>query len=380
VVQYFANWAIYGRAFYPHDMKLDDITHVHYAFFDIKSDCKVHSLDAYSDYQRVYPELGMSWQTPADQLGSIGAFRILRDRHPHLKLAFSLGGWTKSTYFSGCARTAGSRASLVQSAVALLRDIDFDGIDVDWEYPVCCGASGNEENPSDWSNYLLLLREMRAAMDVAFPTVHKELTIAMGMGPLVSGAAPRRELGEILDAVNLMTYDYNGGWANLIAHNAPLYSDPAYVAAGGATELHVDWGVQLWLQDVPAAKLVLGLPAYGRGWGGTAIQYGSATSTLSGTWEPGMFSFWDLQANYIDRNGWIRNWNSESKVPYLAKAGAGFISYDDPESVAIKAAYAKSLGLAGMMWWEASDDKDGVLLAAANTAFGQASLPSTVSP
>jgi len=62
-------------------MKFDEITHVHYAFFDVKTDCKVHSLDDYSDYQRVYPEIGMSWQTPADELGSIGAFRILRDRH-----------------------------------------------------------------------------------------------------------------------------------------------------------------------------------------------------------------------------------------------------------------------------------------------------------
>ena len=99
------------------------------------------------------------------------------------------------------------------------------------------------------------------------PDEHKELTIAMGMGPKVTGAAPKKELGEILDAVNLMTYDYNGGWAPLTGHNAPLYEDPAYLAAGGEKDFYVDWGVRKWLKYVPASKVVLGLPAYGRGWG-----------------------------------------------------------------------------------------------------------------
>lgn len=393
VVQYYANWAIYGRNFFPADMKFDSITHVHYAFFDVKSDCQVHSLDEWSDYQIVYPDLGMSWETPENQRGGIGAFRILRERHPHLKLAFSLGGWTKSTFFSGCAKTAASRATLIQSSVDLLRSTEFDGIDIDWEYPICCGESTNQVDPSDWQNYLVLLREMRTALDNAFPNAHKELTIAMGMGPTVTGVAPRRELGEILDAVNLMTYDYNGAWANLIAHNAPLFPDPAYEAAGGSPFFHVDWGVKQWLQDVPPSKLVLGLPAYGRAWGGDAtFEYGTSATALQGTWEPGMFSFWDLEASYINMNGWSRSWNDVSKVPYLVKPNEGFISYDDPESIAIKAKYAKSLGLAGIMWWEASDDRNGVLLAAANKAFNEAiplstppppsppSLPSSSSP
>jgi GH18 family chitinase len=48
--------------------------------------------------------------------------------------------------------------------------------------------------------------------------------------------------------------------------------------------------------------------------------------------------------------------------------------YDDEESVAIKASYARELGLAGMMWWEASEEQrpggEAVLLAAANAAWG----------
>ena len=122
----------------------------------------------------------------------------------------------------------------------------------------------NEVDAADWDNYLKLLREMRAAMDAAYPDEHKELTIAMGMGIGVTGEAPMSELADILDAINLMTYDYNGAWdTGLIGHNAPLYADDAYP---GPPSHFVDWGVNAWLQNVPASKLVLGLPAYGRAW------------------------------------------------------------------------------------------------------------------
>ena len=95
--------------------------------------------------------------------------------------------------------------ALPPSGLTWSQAIDFDGIDVDWEYPVCCGVATNEVDPDDWSNYLLLLAELRAAMDAAYPTSHKELTIAMGMPLGVTGEAPMAELGSILDAINLMT-------------------------------------------------------------------------------------------------------------------------------------------------------------------------------
>ena len=225
---------------------------------------------------------------------------------------------------------------------------------------------------ADWDNYLKLLREMRAAMDAAYPDEHKELTIAMGMGIGVTGEAPMSELADILDAINLMTYDYNGAWdTGLIGHNAPLYADDAYP---GPPSHFVDWGVNAWLQNVPASKLVLGLPAYGRAWanpshGQQLAEYGSSTDAGEGTWEKGVYSWWDIKENFIGVRQ--RGWNNKSKVPYLIGADE-FVSYDDEESIAIKASYAKAAGLAGMMWWEASDDPHGQLLAAANAAWNGA--------
>jgi hypothetical protein len=133
-VQYFAQWAIYGRNFKPWHMQLDKITHVHYAFFDVTAVCAVATLDSWADFEIVYPEVGMSWNDgPNVMHGNIGAFQRLRVTYPNVKLALSLGGWTKSTYFSSCAKDPTKRANLIASAVAMLRRTDFDGIDVDWE-------------------------------------------------------------------------------------------------------------------------------------------------------------------------------------------------------------------------------------------------------
>ncbi|EOD05101.1 hypothetical protein EMIHUDRAFT_453682 [Emiliania huxleyi CCMP1516] len=345
-----SDWGIYQYGnripFKPSDLHLDKITHVHYAFFDVTSGCAVASMDPYADFDVVYPEVGMTWSSP--HKGNVGALRILRDeQYPDLHLAFSLGGWTKSKFFSGCAADADKRAALVASAVDLLTEHDFDGIDVDWEYPVCCGESDNQVDGNDWANYVLLLRELRAAMDERSPSKHKELTIAMGMNPRVSGVAPRAELGEVLDAINLMSYDYNGAWLPF-----------------------------LWLEDVAPSKLVLGLPAYGRGWLGANQEYAQAPgengagSPVSGTYEEGLVSYYDIKANYDGNPAWTKGWNAASKVPfYYRSSPASFVSFDDEQSIAIKAAYAKEKGFAGMMWWEASDDKDADLLSAANSAL-----------
>jgi len=223
---------------------------------------------------------------------------------------------------------------------------------LDWEYPVCCGEAANTYDPADWSNFVVLLHEMRAALDAAFPATHKELSIAVGMSEAVTGAAPKSAIGDVVDAVNLMTYDYNGAWAMLTAHNAPLYSDPAYEAAGGSAQANIAWGVGQWLAHVNASKLVLGMPAYGRSWRGTTQQYGQGTGVGPGTWEAGGLSYWDIAANYLPSS--TRHWNAASRVPYLTRAAQGarpalFATYDDDESIAIKAEFARGLGLGGMV-------------------------------
>ncbi|KAH8920058.1 glycoside hydrolase family 18 protein [Atractiella rhizophila] len=60
---------------------------------------------------------------------------------------------------------------------------------------------------------------------------------------------------------------------------------------------------------------------------------------------------------YVGKNGYVRKWDSCSSTPFLVNSERGLVvTYDDPESLAIKAAYAYEVGIGGMNSWEMSGD------------------------
>ena len=50
------------------------------------------------------------------------------------------------------------------------------------------------------------------------------------------------------------------------------------------------------------------------------------------------------------KSGWIKVWDSESKVPY-AYSGNQWVGYDDIDSLKLKVDFAKSKNLGGVMFW-----------------------------
>lgn len=61
----------------------------------------------------------------------------------------SIGGWSSSDSFSDAALTRNRRQRFAHSAVEMMREYNFDGIDVDWEYPGGGGAAGNAVRDGD---------------------------------------------------------------------------------------------------------------------------------------------------------------------------------------------------------------------------------------
>src|SRR5690606_36273364 len=84
--------------------------------------------------------------------GNFAQLLELKRRHPHLKVLISLGGWGGSRWFSDAAATEDARRRLVTSTIdVFLRAYPglFDGIDVDWEFPVSGGMPENRYRPED---------------------------------------------------------------------------------------------------------------------------------------------------------------------------------------------------------------------------------------
>ena len=111
---------------------------------------------------------------------------------------------------------------------------------------------------------------------------------------------------------------------------------------------------------MPKDKLVLGVPFYGRGWGGVknvnnGLYQPHAPQPPPGTWEAGNWDYKDLAEKYVPKMR--RFWHAEARCPWLYDDRTGLmISYDDPESMQIKAEYVRDHGLGGVMFWELSGD------------------------
>ena len=143
VVGYYPNWSYWrsGQRKYSLDMIPSGVTHVNYAFMDVKNGECAHY----------------------DVLADNAQFKLQRD--PKVKYLVSLGGWTLSGGFSAAASTPESRKHLVSSCIrTIITDNNFDGIDLDWEYPAREGK-GNPHNASDKRNFSLLVREFKMQLD-----------------------------------------------------------------------------------------------------------------------------------------------------------------------------------------------------------------------
>jgi chitinase len=291
----------------------------------------------------------------------------LKSRNPHLRLLVSVGGWTWSGGFSDMARTPETRRKFIASAVAFLGKYRLDGIDIDWEYPGLPGI-GNPFRAEDRENYTALLKELRQQLDIQEKLWKRPLitSIAAGASAEFLEHTQMVLVSRYVNTVNLMSYDYyESSSSSITGHHAPLFTNPA-----DPKEVSADASVRAFLAaGVPAHKLVLGVPFYGHAWS----EVGPASN---GLFQPGKPA--SIQANYHDitgsllNAGYVRYWDKVSWAPFLYNpVTRRFVSYEDPESVGLKARYVLQRKLGGIMFWEYHGDANGALLNAINAVFDQ---------
>lgn len=300
-------------------------------------------------------------------LNEIGARRLdqlvaLKRANPHLRVELSVGGWGAGG-FSEAASTPGGRKLFAASATELVVAHHLDGLDVDWEFPGS-DAGGITASPDDRADFTLLLAAVRSALDTAAAADGHtySLSIAAGLGNdlrYVDIAAINR----YLDSINVMTYDMcnkEPPGVHVTCHHSGLTagpSAPAYIDT-------VARGVWQFISaGVPPQKLVIGAAFYGH-------AYGDVKPANDGLYQPyakaldlGELSWPRVKANFMDTNGFVRHWDAAADAAFSWNAATHtFVTYDDPQSMAAKAAFVKANHLGGIMFWQLGDDPSGELL------------------
>jgi chitinase len=335
-------------------------------------------LDPWADVED--PLAGQSWNSCPPQAntvcGNFADIKTFEAANPSAKVMLSIGGWTLSDNFTVVASTAISRQNFANSLSAFLKGPGsvFDGIDIDWEYPV----SGNPLNccasPQDRQNFTALLQTIKQTLTQNNPGDNL-VSIAAPAGAATLANLDLGAVAQTVDWINLMAYDFNGPFppyaGSLTNFNAPLHYDPAGPAS--QSKEVGDAAVQAYLNaGVPASKINLGLAFYGRGYSGVTNAgnglYQAFTGPGAGSGAPqpqvGLYPYWSLEQSYINHNGYtVFRDAAAGNVPYVfnpnstaPESGSVMISYDDPASLTAKVQYANQTGLGGVMVWDLSED------------------------
>jgi chitinase len=381
---YYENWSQYrppsqGRSpFYPNLIDPTILTDLYYAFavfgFVTKS---IDPQDPHltGDYT-VQP---VEWN---DQSVLYPQVQALKQINPNLRNILSIGGWSfndptdpmgQYTYklFSQMVATAESRSNFISSAIAYAHQYGFDGIDIDWEYP---GDETRGGNPDDFDNFVTFLQECHTAFSNATPP----LLLTYASPAIVPSGVPEpyqsnpslyfqwlAKCAPYLDRFNLMAYDYHGPFDNpmLTGVNAPLNRD----TDPNGTKF-VEQTIANYLQGgVPSQKIVLGMPVYGHSYAGVSSMTSSENGpgkpfTAAGpagpsTGSPGLLAYFEI-ADMTATDQLTFQTDAPTSTAYGYNLSTQeWVSFDTPDTIALKVQLALNHNLLGGMFWAVDDDE-----------------------
>ncbi|KAJ6782844.1 hypothetical protein PWT90_02843 [Aphanocladium album] len=346
-VVYFTNWSGYGANYTAAEFPANDVTHLLYAFGDISSTGEVIPSDSWIDIQK---QFAGPQKRDVQAQGNIGQIFGLKKQNRNLKVLISVGGFTYSEAgkFVPATNTTEGRQRFARSAVKLIANWGFDGIDIDWEFP---------KDKSEAANFVSLLQEIRYELDKYASDnnqkYHYLLTVATSAGPSKYKLLNLGAMDKFVDSWHLMAYDYAGSWDSTTGHQANVYPDPSNTAS---TKFNTEQAVNDYIAaGIAPEKIILGLPLYGRSFMQTSGMGQSFNGTGEGGVEAGVWLYKDLP-----RPGATVTVDSDVLAAYSYDPKERMlITYDNKESANLKAQYLMKKGLGGAVFWDASGDKPG---------------------
>nr|XP_034314167.1 acidic mammalian chitinase isoform X1 [Crassostrea gigas] len=342
MVCYYTNWAQYRNGvgkFMPKDIDPNLCTHIIYAFGKLDGN-KITNFE---------------WNDNDDYINLYKQVNEHKAANPNLKTLLAMGGWTAgSLIYSNMASTAANRKEFIDSAIDWLRKYNFDGLDMDWEYP-----ANRDGKPYDKENFAHLCKETREAFDNEAQTTGRDrllFTSAVGAGKaVVDSAYDVPVMAQYMDFICIMSYDLHGSWESFTGLHTGLDASDA----DADKTLNVMFAANYWHQKgAPRNKLIIGLGTYGRSFTLVDTSNHGVGAPASGAGAPGTYTREKGFLSYYEicemrKNGGTTYRDPVAKVPYYVNPNTKlWVGYDDKESI-----YAKLTeliikdGFGGAMTW-----------------------------
>lgn len=294
---------------------------------------------------------------------------VIALKNSGVRVVVSVAGSTQ--VFSDVCYSDTLREKFAQALVDVVVEYNFDGIDLDWEFP----GTGSRDTAIDKANYTKLFKSLREKLDA--------IQDDKGTNYLLSSAVPSTSWGTnrydfpgmntYLDYVNMMSYDLNR--TNKTTHISPLYTS----SKDGGYGFSVQYGVNRFTSlGLDKSKIIIGVACYGKSYKVTgSVSSSSAfpglgvTASLTqiagvvGSHASGTIYYYGIEqliqtgkyTKYIET---ASNGNIVSSYLYNATEKI-FISYESTEVIAAKYQYALDNGF-GIMCWSMPEDASDVYI------------------
>ncbi|XP_014608159.1 PREDICTED: chitinase-3-like protein 2 isoform X1 [Polistes canadensis] len=270
----------------------------------------------------------------------------IKNDNPSLKVMISIGGGgdEANSGFSDMIKNHANRKQFIRSVLNVTEKLNFDGLDLDWEFPTW--STGKEKEKIHFAQ---LIQEIRKEFDRS----RRKLILSVAVGApqaIIDQCYIVPNMAEHVDFINLMSYDYHffEKYFPVTDLNAPLF--PNNMELGYLSKLNVNFSAHYWVtKKMPRDKIVVGIPMYGHSYKldnplnhkllAPAIGFGQLGSK-------GFVSYSTI-CQFLD-SGAISVFENTSKVPYAYK-DYEWISYDDNHSIYYKTKWILDNNFKGAM-------------------------------
>ncbi|PYH48074.1 glycoside hydrolase, partial [Aspergillus saccharolyticus JOP 1030-1] len=298
----------------------------------------------------------------------------LKRKQPNLQVWIAIGGWdmndpspTQYTV-SDLAASQPAQDAFFESLLSFMQSNGFDGVDIDWEYPVADDHGGR---PADFVNFVTLLKRLRERLDKSGKRYGMSITLPASYWYLRGFDIVNLE--RHVDFFNMITYDIHGTWDKMNRDNPyAAYAHTNLTEVNSALEL-------LWRNKIDPARVNLGLGFYGRSFTmkdphclapGCLFTTGGRPGECTTT--SGVLSHTEIQ-KVLDANapGTKVSFYKEDAVKVLTWDKNQWVSFDDKETLRLKLDFANRRCLGGTMAWAVDLDSNGALIEGLGSAMGK---------